>query len=179
MGGCNGRDRWLEHQDKVDDHLGGLIAVTMLLGRCIAPMRQLAGLITRIHGAKAAFSSLEKLMEKPVEMDIHKSYLQKTQFEGAFEFNNVSFAYPEAEVQSLHEVSFKIKPGQKIGVLGRVGSGKSTIGKLLMRYYLPSEGSVYVDGTDIQQINPYDLRRHIGMCHNISNSFLAPSRIIL
>ncbi len=142
--------------------MGGLIAVTMLLGSCIAPMRQLAGLITRIHGAKAAFNSLQKLMEKPVEMDIHKSYLQKTQFDGAFEFNNVSFAYPEAVVQSLHEVSFKIKPGQKIAVLGRVGSGKSTIGKLLMRYYLPSEGSVYVDGTDIQQINPYELRRHIG-----------------
>lgn len=142
--------------------MGGLIAVTMLLGRTIAPMRQLASLITRIHGAKTAFSSLEKLMEKPVEMDIHKSYLQKTQMQGEFEFNKVSFAYPEAEVQSLHEVSFKIKSGQKIGVLGRIGSGKSTIGKLMMRYYLPSEGSVYVDGTDIQQINPYDLRRHIG-----------------
>ena len=142
--------------------MGGLIAVTMLLGRTIAPMRQLASLITRIHSARAAFGSLEKLMEKPVEMDIHKSYLQKNELKGAFEFNNVSFAYPEAEVKSLHEVSFKIKPGQKIGVLGRIGSGKSTIGKILMRYYLPSEGSVYVDGTDIQQINPYELRRHIG-----------------
>ncbi len=142
--------------------MGGLIAVTMLLGRTIAPMRQLASLITRIHGAKAAFSSLEKLMEKPVEMDIHKTYLQKNEIQGQFEFNHVSFSYPEAEVQSLHDVSFKIKPGQKIGVLGRIGSGKSTIGKLMMRYFLPSEGSLYVDGTDVQQINPYELRRHIG-----------------
>ena len=142
--------------------MGGLIAVSMLLGRTIAPMRQVASLITRIHGAKTAFASLDKLMENPVEVDKEKTYLQKNQLDGAFEFKNVNFAYPEAEILSLHDINFKIEPGQKIGVLGRIGSGKSTLGKLLMRFYLPSEGSIYIDGKDINQLNPNMLRKNIG-----------------
>ena len=142
--------------------MGGLIAISMLLGRTIAPMRQAASLITRIHGAKASFESLSKIMESDVEMDKDKSYIQKDNFEGSFEFKDVDFAYPEAEILSLSGVSFKIEPGQKVGVLGRIGSGKSTIGKLMMRFYLPSEGSVLIDGKDINQINPYELRHHIG-----------------
>ena len=142
--------------------MGGLIAISMLLGRTIAPMRQVASLITRIHGAQASFESLNKIMDGSVEMDQNKTYIQKDHFEGAFEFKEVDFAYPEAEILSLHGVSFKIEPGQKVGVLGRIGSGKSTIGKLMMRFYLPTEGSVYVDGKDINQINPYELRYHIG-----------------
>ena len=142
--------------------MGGLIAVSMLLGRTIAPMRQVASLITRIHGARAAFESLEKLMENPVEIDKEKTYLQKDHLDGMFEFKDIDFAYPEAEILSLHNVSFKIEAGQKVGVLGRIGSGKSTIGKLLMRFYLPQKGSVYVDGKDINQISPHTLRQHIG-----------------
>ena len=142
--------------------MGGLIAISMLLGRTIAPMRQVASLITRIHGAQASFESLNKIMDNSLEMDKNKTYIQKDNFDGSFEFKDVDFAYPEAEVLSLHNVNFKIKPGQKVGVLGRIGSGKSTIGKLLMRFYLPTEGSVYVDGKDINQINPYELRHHIG-----------------
>ncbi len=142
--------------------MGGLIAISMLLGRTIAPMRQVASLVTRVHGAKASFASLNKIMDSPVEIDKEKSYIQKDHFEGSFEFKDVDFAYPEAEVLSLYKVSFKIEPGQKVGVLGRIGSGKSTIGKLLMRFYLPTEGSIYVDGKDINQINPYELRHHIG-----------------
>jgi len=147
-----------------DGHLtmGGLIAVSMLLGRTIAPMRQVASLITRIHGAKAAFESLDKIMKNETEVDDNKTYIQKSELSGAFEFKNVNFAYPEAEVLALHEMNFKIQPNQKLAILGRIGSGKSTIGKLLMRFYLPSEGSVYVDGIDINQINPYELRKHIG-----------------
>lgn len=142
--------------------MGGLIAVSMLLGRTISPMAQMASLITRVHGAKASFESLEKVMQSPVEIDKEKSYIQKGDFQGNFEFKEVDFAYPEAEVLSLHNASFVIKPGQKLGILGRIGSGKSTIGKLLMRYYMPSKGSVYVDGVDINQISPYELRAQIG-----------------
>lgn len=142
--------------------MGGLIAVSMLLGRTISPMAQLASLITRVHGAKASFESLEKVMQSPVEIDKEKSYIQKADFQGNFEFKEVDFAYPEAEVLSLHDASFVIKPNQKLGILGRIGSGKSTIGKLLMRYYMPSKGSVYVDGVDINQISPYELRAQIG-----------------
>ena len=142
--------------------MGGLIAVSMLLGRTIAPMRQVASLITRVHGAKAAFESLDKIMHNETELDESKSYIQKASLDGEFEFKNVNFTYPEAEILSLSNMNFKIKQNQKIAILGRIGSGKSTIGKLLMRFYLPSEGSVYVDGIDINQLSPYELRKHIG-----------------
>jgi ATP-binding cassette subfamily C protein LapB len=142
--------------------MGGLIAVSMLLGRTIAPMRQVASLITRIHGAKAAFESLDKIMDNDIEIDESKTYIQKGKLSGEFEFKNVNFAYPEAEVLALHNMSFTIKANQKLAILGRIGSGKSTIGKLLMRFYLPNEGSIYVDGIDINQISPYELRKYIG-----------------
>jgi ATP-binding cassette subfamily C protein LapB len=147
-----------------DGHLsmGGLIAVSMLLGRTIAPMRQVASLITRIHGAQAAFESLDKIMQNDLEQDENKTYIQRDKLEGSFEFKDVDFAYPEAEVLSLHKMNFTIKPNQKLAILGRIGSGKSTIGKLLMRFYLPSEGSIYVDGIDINQLSPNELRKHIG-----------------
>ncbi len=142
--------------------MGGLIAISMLLGRTIAPMRQVASLITRIHGAQASFETLDKIMDGTSEIDKEKSYIQKDSFGGDFEFKNVNFAYPEAEILSLHDVSFKINAGQKVAILGRIGSGKSTIGKLMLRFYLPNEGSIYVDGKNIKQINPYELRHHIG-----------------
>lgn len=142
--------------------MGGLIAVSMLLGRTVSPMRQVASLFTRIHGAQSSFESLDKIMQSDVEVDEKKTYIQKPELSGEFEFKDVNFAYPEAEVLSLSGVNFKIKSNQKVAILGRIGSGKSTIGKLLMRFYLPSEGSIYVDGIDINQINPYELRKNIG-----------------
>jgi ATP-binding cassette subfamily C protein LapB len=142
--------------------MGGLIAVSMLLGRTIAPMRQVASLITRIHGAKTAFESLDKIMSNDIEMDDQQSYIQKPKVDGRFEFKNVDFAYPEAQTLALSNINFKIEPNQKLAILGRIGSGKSTIGKLLMRFYLPTKGSVYVDNIDINQLNPYELRKHIG-----------------
>lgn len=142
--------------------MGGLIAISMLLSRTISPMQQLASLNTRIHGAKSAFESLNQLMENPVEIDKDKTYLQKEHIDGAFEFQSVNFAYPDAPIMSLHEVTFKINPGDRIGVLGRIGSGKSTIGKLLMRFYLPTEGEIFVDGKNLNQISPYTLRQNIG-----------------
>ncbi len=142
--------------------MGGLIAVSMLLGRTISPMGQVASLITRIHGAKASFESLDKIMENDVEIDNTKTYSQRKFLNGEFEFKNIDFAYPEAEILSLSNVSFKIKENQKLAILGRIGSGKSTIGKLLMRFYLPSEGDIYVDGISINQIRPYRLRKNIG-----------------
>ncbi|MDP0589290.1 MAG: type I secretion system permease/ATPase [Candidatus Endonucleobacter bathymodioli] len=142
--------------------MGGLIAVSMLLGRTIAPMRQVASLVTRLHGAKEAFASLDKLMANPVEIDKEKTYLQKDKLDGGFEFKEVDFAYPEAGILALHNISFTIKPGEKVGVLGRIGSGKSTLGKLLLRFYLPSKGAIYVDGKDINQLSPHVLRKNIG-----------------
>jgi ATP-binding cassette, subfamily C, bacterial LapB len=142
--------------------MGGLIACTMLSGRIMAPFGQLAGLITQYHNADIALKSLEDVMAKPVERPEGNQFLSREAFDGDIEFKNVSFSYPEAEVQSLSNISFKVKAGEHVAILGRVGSGKSTLQKLAMGLYQPTDGAILVDGIDLRQLDPSELRARIG-----------------
>jgi ATP-binding cassette subfamily C protein LapB len=102
------------------------------------------------------------MMSLPVERDAGKKYLHRPEFKGSIEFKNISFSYPEQPVKALDNVSFKINAGERVGIIGRIGSGKSTIEKLMMGLYEAQQGSIFVDGTDIRQLDPADLRRQIG-----------------
>ena len=141
---------------------GGLIACTILTGRTLAPIAQVASLLTRYHQARASLDSLNQLMELPVERETEQKFLSRPHFKGNIEFKNISFSYPNQAVKALYNISLKITSGEKIALLGRVGSGKSTIEKLILNLYQPQEGSILADGTDLKQINPADLRRQIG-----------------
>lgn len=141
--------------------MGGLIACTMLAGRAMAPLGQLASLLIQYQNAKTALESLNKLMEKPVERPPESTFVHRPEIRGSIEFRGVTFAYPNAD-PILKNVSFKIAPGESVVVLGRVGSGKSTLQKLILGLYAPQEGSVLVDGIDLRQLDPADLRRSIG-----------------
>ena len=140
---------------------GGLIACTMLTGRAMAPLGQLASLLIQYQGARTALDSLNKLMEKPVERPPESSFVHRPEIRGGIEFRNVTFGYPNSD-PILKNVSFKVNPGESIVFLGRVGSGKSTVQKLILGFYEPQEGSVLVDGIDLRQLDPADLRRNIG-----------------
>lgn len=142
--------------------MGGLIASTMLSGRVMAPLAQIAGLMTQYHNAATALTSLEEVMERPVERPAGANFLSRPKFNGDIEFRDVSFAYPEAGIGALHKVSFKIKAGEHVAVMGRIGSGKSTLQKLAMGFYQPTEGSVLVDGVDLRQLDPAELRQQVG-----------------
>ena len=142
--------------------LGGLIACSMLAGRIMAPFGQLAGLITQYHNAQIALKSLEEVMEKPVERPDGAQFLSRDLFKGEVEFKNVSFSYPDAQMESLSNVSFKIKPGEHVAILGRVGSGKSTLLKLAIGLFQPTSGAVLIDGIDLRQLDPSDLRSQVG-----------------
>jgi ATP-binding cassette subfamily C protein LapB len=142
--------------------LGGLIACTMLSSRAIAPLSQVAALMIQYQNAKLALTSLDQVMKQPVERPDDASFVRRERFQGAIEFEKVSFTYPNEEREALREVSFRIKPGEHVGVLGRVGSGKSTINKLIMGLYQPTEGTIKIDGVDIRQLDPAELRRAIG-----------------
>lgn len=142
--------------------MGALIASTLLTGRALAPLGQVAGILTRWHQSKAALSSLNSLMNLPVERPSGREFLHRAKFEGKIEFKNVTFRYPEQPVDALSDVSFTISPGEKVAFIGRIGSGKSSIEKLLLGLYEASEGSILLDGTDIRQIDPVDLRRNVG-----------------
>ncbi|WP_282606536.1 type I secretion system permease/ATPase [Pelagibius sp. Alg239-R121] len=142
--------------------MGALVASTMLTGRALAPLGAIAGMLTRLQQSRVALKSLDTLMKSPVERDQDKTFLHRPRLSGEIEFKKINFNYPNQEPLALDNLSFKVKPGEKIGILGRIGSGKSTIARLLLGLYEPTEGSVLMDGTDLRQIDPADLRRNIG-----------------
>jgi len=142
--------------------MGALIACVMLSGRALAPMGQVAGLITNFHQAATALKSLNEIMDLPIEREDGRQYVHRESLHGDIEFQNVSFNYPDEEQKALNNVSFRIKRGEKVALIGKIGSGKTTIEKLLMGLYSPTEGSIRIDGIDIQQIDPVDLRNHFG-----------------
>ncbi|WP_257294982.1 type I secretion system permease/ATPase [Endozoicomonas sp. YOMI1] len=142
--------------------MGGLIASVMLSGRCLAPMAQIAGLATRYNQAKSALDGLNQIMDMPTERHEDRDYVNRPDLKGSIEFDGVNFSYPEQEIQALRDVSLRIEAGEKVGIIGRIGSGKTTIEKLILGLYEPGEGAVRVDGVDLRQINPTDLRSSIG-----------------
>ncbi|MFW2373070.1 MAG: type I secretion system permease/ATPase [Gammaproteobacteria bacterium] len=142
--------------------LGGLIAVVMLSSRAVSPMGQIATLITNFQQTRTAYNTLENLMQQPVERPEDKHFVRRTSFEGAIEFKNVNFAYPEAQRAALMDISLSIRPKEHVGIIGKVGSGKTSLTKLIVGLYSPTEGSMSIDGIDINQIDPADLRHHIG-----------------
>lgn len=142
--------------------MGALIAAVMLTGRALGPMAQIAALATRYNQAKSAFTSINEIMSSPVEHADDVKYVHRPQFEGEFQFDTVTFAYPNQEQAAISNVSFNIRKGEKVGIIGRIGSGKSTIGKIMTGLYEPMDGAVRVDGVDVRQVNPTDLRRNVG-----------------
>jgi ATP-binding cassette, subfamily C, bacterial LapB len=140
--------------------MGGLIAVNMLATRAIAPMAQAATIFANYQQMRTSLQSLNMLMEKREERPEGKRFIRRPKFEGNIEFKEIDFSYPEEDRKALKNISFRIKAGEKIGIIGPVGSGKSTIGKLLMGFYEPTTGSVFMDNLDIKQIDPVDLRQN-------------------
>lgn len=142
--------------------MGGLIACYLLSSRAMAPIGQVAGLLVQYHSAATAFESLDELMKRPVERPPEMRFTSRPALRGEIEFRNVGFAYREGEEAVLRGVSFRIRAGEKVAVLGRVGSGKTTLEKLILGLYRPGSGAVLVDGIDLRQLDPAELRRNIG-----------------
>ena len=142
--------------------LGGLIACVMLASRSVAPMGQFASLITSFEQTKTAYQQLDALMKAEVERPEGQNFVRRPEFDGRITFKDVSFSYPEAAKASLTNVSFQIKPGEHVGIIGKIGSGKTSIIKLIVGLYAANEGSIAVDDIDINQIDPADLRQNIG-----------------
>ncbi len=141
--------------------MGGLIAVVMLGSRMLAPLAQIASLISNFQQTKTAYTAIDSIMGLEVEREEARKFVQRPSFEGKIEFKNVSFTYPGTEKKVLDDVSFVIHPGESVGIIGTNGSGKTSIEKLILALYEPDEGSILLDGIDIKQIDPADLRHGI------------------
>lgn len=141
---------------------GALIACTILTGRALAPMAQVSTLFTRYFQSVNALKSLNKIMQLDTDINEEEKFLHRPALKGDIEFKHVDFHYIDEEVNAITNINIKIKMGERVAIIGRVGSGKSTLGKLLLKLYLPTEGTILLDGTDYKQINPDDLRQQIG-----------------
>jgi len=142
--------------------MGGLIAVTMLGGRAMAPLGQAVGLLMQFQNTRLSLETLDKLMAQPVERPDAAAFIHRPEIQGEIEFRNVSFNYPGQGEAALQNVSLRIAPGEHVVVLGRTGSGKTTLQKLMLGLYQPSDGVVRIDGIDLRQLDPADLRRNVG-----------------
>lgn len=142
--------------------MGALIACVILTGRAMGPLAQVASLLSRLNGAMASYKALNDLMTKSSDVDPSRDYLSRPKLSGKLEFREVSFSYPASDKRALDEVSFVINPGERVAILGKNGSGKSSIVRQITGVYQPTEGSVLIDDTDIRQIRPSDLRANIG-----------------
>ena len=142
--------------------MGGIIAASMLSGRAMAPLGQVAGLMMQYQNARTSLASVNSHMELPIERPEGASFVHRPSFSGNIEFKDVSFCYPGRDQAVLKKVSFRLKAGEKVAIIGRIGSGKTTIEKLVLGLYQPTEGAVFIDGIDARQIDPAELRRAIG-----------------
>ncbi len=142
--------------------MGGLIAATMLSSRAIGPMVQLSLLSTRYNQAKSSLKIIEQVMEMPDEQEAGKRYIHRPMIQGKVELDKVTFHYPNSPTASIRDLSLTINPGEKVAIIGRIGSGKTTLERLIMGLYQPTEGHIRIDDTDIQQLHHIDVRRNIG-----------------
>ncbi|MFM2342523.1 MAG: hypothetical protein RLZZ592_2176 [Pseudomonadota bacterium] len=143
---------------------GALISAVMFAGRAIAPLGSVVALASRYQGARAALRMLDRLMALPVERDPRRRFLPCPHLEGRLALREVGFAYGPAgqAPQALSGVTLRLQAGERIALLGRIGSGKSTVLRLLAGLYQPTAGAVEIDGLDLRQLDPADFRRHIG-----------------
>jgi ATP-binding cassette subfamily C protein LapB len=141
--------------------MGGLIAVVILSSRALAPMGQIASLSANYEHTKTAYQTLDNIMNLPEERPSEKEFLNLPKFTGSIEFRDVTFTYPNEVSPIFENLSFTIHPGDKVAFIGKIGSGKTTILKLILGLYAPDKGSILIDNIDINQIDPADLRQNI------------------
>jgi ATP-binding cassette subfamily C protein LapB len=156
--------------------VGALVAANMLAGRVLAPIAGIASVITRGTQTLASLKSINRIMSLERERSPQRAYVARKIDEGRIAFENVSFAYPGAPGNALEKVSFKIEGGERVGIIGRVGSGKTTVGRLLLGFYEAKEGRILVDGVDSRQYDPADLRTGIGFAMQDTDLFFGKLR---
>jgi ATP-binding cassette subfamily C protein LapB len=140
--------------------MGALIAASTLASRALAPAGQVIGLLMQYQGVRTSLEGLNALMKQPQERPLGRSHVQRPVMKGDIELRNVSFSYPGRSEPVLSNLNIRIQAGERVALIGRVGSGKSTIQRLMMGLYQPTEGAVLMDGTDLRQLDPADVRRN-------------------
>jgi ATP-binding cassette subfamily C protein LapB len=156
--------------------MGALIASVILSGRAMSPLASVAALLTKFSQSRESMERLDQLMKEPVERPANQVFISMPVMKGSIEFKDVVFRYPNQATPANNEISFTIAPGEHVGVIGAVGSGKTTLERLILNLYQPESGSVLIDGVDVRQIDPADLRRNIGVVQQTPYLFFGSVR---
>jgi ATP-binding cassette subfamily C protein LapB len=157
--------------------VGALVAASMLAGRVLAPIAGIAAVITRATQTFVAMRAINRIMSLERERSPSRTYVSRRIEEGRIAFENVSFTYPNSQELALDKVSFKVAPGERIGIIGRIGSGKTTVGRMMVGFYEPrGEGRVLIDNVDARQYDPADLRTGIGFVLQDTDLFFGKLR---
>lgn len=156
--------------------VGALVASTMLSGRVLAPISGIASVITRATQTFVSLKALNRVMALERERPPERSYIARRIKGGSVAFENVTFRYPNGALNALENASFRVSPGERIGIIGRIGSGKTTIGRLLAGFYEPQDGRVLVDDVDLRQYDPADLRTGVGFVLQDTDLFFGKLR---
>lgn len=169
---------YLIHHDNPASRItmGALIACVILSGRALSPLSQVASLMIRFQQARTALQGLNSVVDRKTERDPNRSYISPTHIEGKLAFDNVNYHYGEKGPLVCKEMRFTIQPGERVGVLGRIGSGKSTMLRLAAGLYEPQQGNVLLDGMDMRQLDPSDLRSHVSLLGQHPRLFLGTLR---
>jgi ATP-binding cassette subfamily C protein LapB len=145
---------------------GGLIGAVMFSMRALGPLSSVVMLATRYQGARAAMRNLDRVMSQPTDREPGRVYVARPEISGRIGLQDVGFSYPadgtDVPPQVLKGVTLSFAPGERVAILGRIGSGKSTVLRLLAGLYQPTEGQVEADGIDLRQIDPFDFRARVG-----------------
>lgn len=141
---------------------GGLIAITILAGRAMMPVANLSGMLSRLKEINESINRIDEFMMLPSEHDEAKE-LGIGALGGKIEYKNVTYAFKDSRYASVENISLSILPGEKVGIIGQTGAGKSTLAKLLLGLHSPLHGSIYLDNHDISTIHPTEIRNNIGM----------------
>ena len=142
---------------------GALIGAVILGGRTMSPLSQLANTLSRANGALTSYRNLDKLIGAEFNSAANLSPISRPRLDGEIEFKNVSYKFEGASQPIIKNLSFKIPAGQKVALVGKMGSGKSTLSRLIAGIYEPTEGAILIDGVDVRQIDPADIRKNIGI----------------
>jgi ATP-binding cassette subfamily C protein LapB len=141
---------------------GALIGAVILGGRTMSPLSQLANTLSRVNGALTAYRNLSKLIGNNSN-STNLSPISRPKLKGEIEFKSVSYTFDGAAQPVIKNLSFKLPAGQKLALVGKMGSGKSTFSRLIAGILEPSEGAILIDGVDVRQIDQADLRKNIGV----------------
>lgn len=153
---------------------GAMVAASILAGRAMMPLTQVAALLQRYQSVRAAYEALDQLMAKGQALEANEG-LNLHQVKGNVELREVGFSYPAPEGSSpqavLKGLNLKIAQGEHVGLLGRMGSGKSTLLSLLVGLRFPQDGQVLLEGLELRQIDLATLRKRIGYAAQFPSLF--------